>query len=265
MAATEADGGANVAVSGADALDTVIDAGGSVEGAKIGAVAAATGRRREATRSHDTRYGAVTLKEVWQESGGIGLFLWGAGAVLARYLEVESAFGDGAFRGKRVVELGAGAGLCGLVAYAAGAKDVVLTDTEEHIDLLKQNIELNSGGPGCAFPGAVGTIRAQELVWGDDAQIAAIGDVDLVLGADIVYNPAAFPALVRTLGLLLRSGGGEALIAFTYRKAEERQFFAQLLDARLAARRIPPSQLHPDSRAGDDMGVFLITAPDDWI
>ena len=61
-----------------------------------------------------------------------GLYLWPAATLLARYVWANRD----AFKGRCVVELGAGVGLPGLVAAAVGG-DVTLTDRAAHGHVLE--------------------------------------------------------------------------------------------------------------------------------
>ena len=61
---------------------------------------------------------------------GIGFQLWPAAHAAAEYAMSRHAQSPGAWRGVRVLELGAGCGLTGLVFAALGA-DVTLTDLED--------------------------------------------------------------------------------------------------------------------------------------
>ena len=62
--------------------------------------------------------------------------VWPASAELARHVA-------DVVRGKRVVELGAGAGLAGLACKVLGAARVVLTDLPENLPLLQRNAARN--------------------------------------------------------------------------------------------------------------------------
>ncbi|POM64969.1 Hypothetical protein PHPALM_19424 [Phytophthora palmivora] len=69
---------------------------------------------------------------------GLGGEVWVGALVLCEFLEAHD---QEVVQGRDVIELGAGCGLCGLVAATLGAKTVVLTD--EYPDLLAKNIAKN--------------------------------------------------------------------------------------------------------------------------
>ena len=85
----------------------------------------------------------------------LGGIIWDGAIVLSNYLETCEDL-----KGKRVIELGAGLGLCGFVsALGCGASEVVVTDIGEHVELTRQNIQQNN---------STGHMRAEELWWGND-------------------------------------------------------------------------------------------------
>jgi len=103
-------------------------------------------------------------------------------------------------KGKRVLELGSGTGLLGIVAAASGASAVTLTDLPSILTLLKANVARNSFVQhyGCA-------VKVQPLVWNDtDLQPFVQAGFDLVVCADVVYQQAHTEALLPTLVELLR-------------------------------------------------------------
>ncbi|KAI5062007.1 hypothetical protein GOP47_0022546 [Adiantum capillus-veneris] len=69
------------------------------------------------------------IKEMDYVKGGLGWKVWGAALVLSKkLLSLQKSFQD-----KRVIELGSGCGLCGLLVAKLGACEVVLTDYEPEI------------------------------------------------------------------------------------------------------------------------------------
>ena len=85
--------------------------------------------------------------------------VWVAAAVLAEAMQLPSEIFDGGasfWRGKRVLELGAGCGACGIVAAMCGAEQVVLTDYAALLPLLRRNAAANGVDAIC---------QAKELEW----------------------------------------------------------------------------------------------------
>lgn len=68
-------------------------------------------------------------------------FAWAGGQALARYILDHSALADG----KRVVDLGAGSGLCAIAARLAGAVDVLAADVDPFSPFaIAMNSEINN-------------------------------------------------------------------------------------------------------------------------
>jgi predicted nicotinamide N-methyase len=119
-----------------------------------------------------------------------GVALWPAAIALAH--EIVSRADS--FRGKRVLELGAGTGLPGIVAASLGAL-VVQTDRHElALSVCKRNGERN----------AVQTIEYRLADWTswNDAE-----RYDWILGSDILYGQVLHPDLRRIFEANLAPGG----------------------------------------------------------
>ncbi|CAE6457837.1 unnamed protein product [Rhizoctonia solani] len=149
-----------------------------------------------------------------QRCGGIA---WPAGEVLSRYLASR-----GSLTGQRVIELGSGTGLVGLVAGLLGAEEVVITDqeSEQLINIMKENVELNN---------LQGRVRASVLNWGEPISPDLPSTASLIIAADCVYAEPAFPLLVSTLADL-NNTYPEAEILFCYKKRRkaDKRFFGML-------------------------------------
>jgi predicted nicotinamide N-methyase len=116
--------------------------------------------------------------------------VWPSGVLLAEHVAARD------FRGRRVLELGAGLGLPSLAAALRGA-DVLATDwADDAVALLAANAARN----GIA-------LRAEVVRW-DEAERFG-GDWDLVLAADVLYEQRNAEQLLELLPRL----GGEILLA----------------------------------------------------
>lgn len=144
-----------------------------------------------------------------------GHLLWNAGQIIARYIEDNA---KETVQGKNVLELGAGAGLPGLICALNGAKRVLVTDYPDAdlVDNLSYNIE------HCVPEQLRYNITAQGYLWGNntDTLKSALDDCDdgfdLLILADILFNHSEHEKLVRTLQQTQRKNpDSRALVFFT--------------------------------------------------
>lgn len=152
---------------------------------------------------------------------GCGGIAWPAGEVLSRYICSRQDRQPGWIQEQRVLELGAGTGLVGLVAAKLGAPGVLITDQTPLLPLIERNIDLNDVRSVC---------KAAEFNWGEllPAPILSSG-FDLILAADCVYFEPAFPLLVQSLCHLAdRSPSAEILFCYKKRRKADRRFFVLL-------------------------------------
>ncbi|GMM56573.1 protein-lysine N-methyltransferase [Maudiozyma humilis] len=177
-----------------------------------------------------------------------GFRTWEAALVLSEWMR---AGGAPLAPGGSVLELGCGTGLCSLVLLRAGlATSAFVTDGDEALvrGPLARNFELNGGVPvasvalaaelqsgetapqtqtGAAAPplrfalpnGAHGTL--QRLLWGEDS----VPPADIVIGADITYDPSLLPALCTTLRSALVGGARACYISATVRNRDTLEAF----------------------------------------
>ena len=193
------------------------------------------------TSSAARRVAAITLAT--QASVGVAGVVWEAAKVLSRVILSHPAE-VGLARTKasatparlRVLELGSGTGICGLVVAAAASSSVLeaesdgytrstvervlCTDCEAALPLLRSNVIRNTSGSGPSAPIAASVaVESAELDWvtfalkmgaegddsgGDDKSPSIARDSwDLILGADCTYDTTLRPYLAHLLGKLL--------------------------------------------------------------
>ncbi|KAI2510513.1 Protein-lysine methyltransferase [Fragilaria crotonensis] len=147
-------------------------------------------------------------------TGGI---VWETSYLLLNYLLHDRKLKDSTTKRKRfgrVLEVGAGCGLLGLVLAASGwCRQVVLTETETVLDNLLANLKRNTND--CEFsnitksqrPGKqnapLPSVVVQKLDWlryEDDAvQNLDAHSFDTIVGTDVVFTPTLVEPLLQTL------------------------------------------------------------------
>lgn len=154
-------------------------------------------------------------------AGTTGLRTWEAALHLGQFLCVNGHF----VAGKRVLELGAGTGyLSVLCAKHLGAVHVTASDgAEEVVDNLADNFTLN--GLDWGFSNSRRARLSPKLLkWGhalvgtEEPEWLGGQKIDLIVGADVIYDQRTIPPLVSTLNELLGLHlGAEVIIAATQR------------------------------------------------
>ena len=117
----------------------------------------------------------------------LGFTLWDGALMMARYVEEHAAH---LVVGKRIIELGSGIGLTGMVAAACGAHEVVCTDLNPIVSVIEENISRNN---------LEKNVRATVLEWGNENQIESLRSRDVCLAADVVSRLYSSELLLETI------------------------------------------------------------------
>eukprot|EP00240_Pyramimonas_obovata_P013365 CAMPEP_0118944818 /NCGR_PEP_ID=MMETSP1169-20130426/41078_1 /TAXON_ID=36882 /ORGANISM="Pyramimonas obovata, Strain CCMP722" /LENGTH=232 /DNA_ID=CAMNT_0006890383 /DNA_START=391 /DNA_END=1085 /DNA_ORIENTATION=- len=193
-------------------------------------------------RLHDKEERAIRLYED-VHTGGPGGRLWDASALMAHHLAERV---DGSLSDARVIEIGAGLGLPGIVAALQGAH-VTLTDKERCVDLLWLNAEAN---------GVADRVEVVAFEWGRKPR-GLKPPYDVVLLSDCICHDENF--VFRPLLKTLKDVSGpasEILVSYKRRSPTEDKFWTlaeEVFDIALVECEEVPSL----ARDGDDLGVGL--------
>jgi predicted nicotinamide N-methyase len=167
-----------------------------------------------------------------------GIVLWPAAIALAHEIAARP------FAGKRVLELGAGTGLPGIVAASLGAR-VMQTDRQEvAMFVCKKNAQRNG----------VTTIEhriADWTAWDDEERY------DCILGSDVLYAEGLHPHLRRIFETNL-APGGTILLSDPFRKASFPLLEAMAADGWNVTMNKWTVGIAPPERP---VGVFELTRP----
>ncbi|KAL7537725.1 hypothetical protein ACHAXR_008020 [Thalassiosira sp. AJA248-18] len=144
---------------------------------------------------------AITLREQRDYDVSTGMSVWKGSEILCQYLIEHPDL----IRNKRILELGAGVGLCGIVsAKVLGASSVLLTDGD-HMVLrnLRHNVALNELGAN--------EVLCPQLIWGksraEDFENKHGCKQDVILATDCVYVTKSVLPLFETVDHLLVQNG----------------------------------------------------------
>ncbi|XP_068121240.1 EEF1A lysine methyltransferase 3 [Hyperolius riggenbachi] len=116
---------------------------------------------------------------------GVAAPVWDAALNLCSFFEEQKLN----FKGKKIIELGAGTGIVGILLSLLGG-DVTLTDLPHTLPQIEKNVSAN------ILAGCPPNVCA--LSWGFD-QVNFPQDYDFVIGADIVYLKETYDLLLCTL------------------------------------------------------------------
>ena len=136
--------------------------------------------------------------------GGFGTIVWTASQLTARYIERNSA----KFKGKKVLELGAGCGLCSIVSALCGAAQVVSTDVGAAYELLQKNVQLNAG----VLKQRKGKLEVHRFDWNDPVPDYATSGFDFVLCTETFYSAEIVPLLGGVLSVICRNSERKATL-----------------------------------------------------
>lgn len=158
-------------------------------------------------------------------------FLWNASLQLAEFIDdgtVDGRHWD--VTGQRVLEVGAGTGLAGIIAALRGAREVVLTDypADEVLGNLRANVQRNVG-PGTKLQTSGLSVHGHE--WGvldDEFSRAERGRFGRILVADCLWMPWQHESLLRSIGWFLADDGRAWIVAgFHTGREKMRGFFEE--------------------------------------
>ena len=133
-----------------------------------------------------------------------GMTVWAGAEVMCDYLLTH----PGKVKDKNVLELGAGLGLCGVLAHELGASTVRLTDGDTEV---LENLRYNVKDSALVDPSSTtSSISCPQLIWGKnlDAFARSYGKQDIVISTDCGYMTKCLVPMFETVHKLLDPENG---------------------------------------------------------
>ncbi|ALC45344.1 CG5013 [Drosophila busckii] len=148
----------------------------------------------------------IKIPEILQ--GAYSFYTWPSAPILAHFLWERRQ----SLVCKRILELGAGTALPGIVAAKCGAQ-VVLSDScilPKSLAHIRKSCVANQLQPGV-------DIDVVGLSWGLLNSVFRLPPLDLIIAADCFYDPTVFEDIIVTIAFLLERNRGAKFI-FTYQE-----------------------------------------------
>lgn len=198
--------------------------------------------------------------EILQDSSyGYAGEVWDAALVLSHFLVNKSKKHNFSLKDKKILELGSGTGIAGIMCSMLGGKKVYLTDKHENLEILKKNVELNKSKG--IIPSDCEVVIAP-LDWNKKEEytsnkyISKDDSFDLILCSDLIWNEKVFEDLKDVINYFTKNESVEVLLSYQYRQRSDVEFFNKMKEGnQWKLERVPDSWLDDEYRAED---IFIV-------
>ncbi|KAJ7115929.1 putative methyltransferase-domain-containing protein [Mycena epipterygia] len=154
-----------------------------------------------------------TVRITEQTSFDLDKKIWDSGIGLSAWLVSSTPSFLSSSEPLHILELGAGTGIASIVLGALRPDDrIIATDVESAMPLLQHNIAANDS-----------RVEAAVLDWDEEEFpdcVRESGAFDIIIMADVTYNTASFPVLVRTLKGLVNLSSQRPRIILGYKERD---------------------------------------------
>ena len=164
-----------------------------------------------------------------------GHVAWQAMPVLCEFL--LSLRGRQLLTSARVLELGAGIGIPGLLAGRVCTELIITDSNDAVVERLRRNVELNMGEMNCSGD----AIRVENVVWGADLFPSSLAhSVDIVLGSDVIYSASSAKSFLETAEAAMTQPDGIIVLAYIPRWPNvDRALYDSIAVMKLSAEVVP--------------------------
>ena len=136
------------------------------------------------------------------------------------------------FKGKCSLELGAGAGICGLFfnMHFTDINDILLTDGNDVVmELLQQNVKRISEQNNISH------LKAMKLDWTNLQQLDSISKlypngIDLIFGSDICLWENAYTGMITVISTLMKHSNAQFILCYQSRSLRRERNLMKLLE-----------------------------------
>jgi hypothetical protein len=191
----------------------------------------------------------IVVSESFEE---LGCRVWDTCTLFGKYFEHQLAEQKLDFRGKRVLELGSGTGVLGMLLLAGNfeCKSVTLTEKDNLVKNLQKQIQKNQADLNFRTEFNTAPLDWFKYETSDVLTTAEGGGIDVIIGSDITVFPKTIPYLVGIMKHVAeRSEHLEIYIGSVTEREAFRPFLDAAAEAGIAFQEIPKDEWHPNFRS----------------
>ena len=132
------------------------------------------------------------------EKCGVGGKIWKSSFVLSSLLKGQKLSKFINLNDKRILEIGSGAGICGIVCATLNIQKIIITDRDAGcLELIHKNILLNEDKINKNL------IETKSFDWTNEEEIKEMkGKYDVIIGSDLLYSEFMIKPFVKALNLM---------------------------------------------------------------
>jgi len=179
------------------------------------------------------------LVEIHENPGfNIGARVWDCAVMVSKYCEKHKHL----WQNKRIIEVGAGTGIVGLVLARLGAQNVMLTDLPVVVNhILKKQIDINWKIH------SEKNVKAKVLCWGKDVESYGerFSGYDYIVLSDMAAPHHLANDLAASLNALVRvNPNARILLGCNINRVITSPLLNSLIDSKFTVNKIPKHELH---------------------
>lgn len=180
--------------------------------------------------------------------------VWDGSLVFIYYLIKNKNKYKDIFKGKKIIELGAGTGVCSLlIAALFDIECIYITDLDKNVELIDENIKINKH----LFYNK--SIVSAGVDWTNVKSYENLNiKFDYIICCEIIYNELLFKDIVNTIDYFYKKFYSNIIFSYTFRKEKEQDFFVMIKEHLNLKSSFIDKNEYDNQYCSDDINIIIM-------